>query len=217
MPDPGRAARAAPPVVDLDGLVERVGRAADARVGARALVAVVGAPASGKSTLAATLAARVPRAVAVPMDGFHLDNALLDAAGTRAVKGAPHTFDARGLHALLVRLAAGEPEVHVPLFDRAADLSRAAAATVGPDHDTVIVEGNWLLLERDPWRALHPLFDLSVALEVDEAVLRERLVARWLAHGHEPGAALERAEANDLPNGRLVATASARPTLRLAT
>ena len=203
-----------PPAVDLDGLVERIGRASVAPAGARALVAVVGAPASGKSTLAATLAARVPRAVAVPMDGFHLDNALLDAAGTRAVKGAPHTFDAAGLGALLVRIRAGEPDVFVPLFDRAADLSRAAAATVEAGHETVIVEGNWLLLDRGPWRALHALFDLSIMLEADEATLRERLVARWLAHGHDAEAALARAEANDLPNGRLVATASAAPSLR---
>ena len=183
---------------------------------ARALVAIVGPPASGKTTLAAELARRVPGAAVVPMDGFHLDNALLDAAGTRAVKGAPHTFDAAGLRALLARLRAGESPVHVPVFDRAADLSRAAAASVGPGHRVCLVEGNWLLLDRDPWRALHALFDLSVALEVDEATLRERLVARWLAHGHDAAAALARAEANDLPNGRLVGAASVPATLRLA-
>ena len=208
-PEDGSAA------VDLDTLVERIAAAAAAPRGRRALVAVVGAPASGKSTLAATLAARVPRSVVVPMDGFHLDNALLDAAGTRAVKGAPHTFDAHGLGALLGRLRDGEPEVHVPLFDRRADLARAAAATVGPEHDTVLVEGNWLLLDREPWRALHTSFDLSVMLEIDEAVLRERLVERWLAHGLGTDAALARAETNDLPNGRLVAGASVPATLRL--
>ena len=149
------------------------------------------------------------------MDGFHLDNALLDAAGTRALKGAPHTFDAAGLAALLMRVRAGQAPVHVPTFDRAADLSRAAAASVEAAHRICLVEGNWLLLDADPWRALHPLFDLSVALEVDEATLRERLVARWLAHGHEPDAALARAEANDLPNGRLVASGSVPATLRM--
>ena len=206
-------------VVDADALAARVASLAASRGGAgaaRALVAIVGAPASGKSTLAAGLAARVPGAVVVPMDGFHLDNALLDAAGTRALKGAPHTFDAAGLHALLARLRAGESPVHVPTFDRAADLSRAAAASVGPEHRVCLVEGNWLLLDREPWRALHALFDLSVMLELDEATLRERLVGRWLEHGHDAASALERAEANDLPNGRLVASASVPATLRLA-
>ncbi len=194
----------------LEALSARLGalvRDADGVAG-RTLVAVVGAPASGKSTLAAELAARMPAAAVVPMDGFHLDNALLDAAGTRAVKGAPHTFDADGLHALLGRLSRGEPTVHVPVFDRAADLSRAAAASVTPAHRVCVVEGNWLLLDAEPWRALHGLFDASVMLEVDESTLRERLVRRWLDHGHDPAAALARAEANDLPNGRLVASGS---------
>ena len=204
-----------PDVDDLAaGVLARIGAIGPAPA-RRALVAVVGAPGSGKSTLAARLASLLPGSAVVPMDGFHLDNALLDVDGARELKGAPHTFDADGLLALLRRIRDGEPTVAVPLFDRAADLSRAAAARVRPEHRTVIVEGNWLLLERDPWRALHALFDVRVMLEVDETVLRARLVERWLAHGHDPGAALARAEANDLPNGRLVASGSAPVDLAL--
>ncbi len=55
----------------------------------RRLIAISGPPAAGKSTLAQALAAARPAATVVPMDGFHLDNSLLDAAGLRGQKGAP--------------------------------------------------------------------------------------------------------------------------------
>ena len=65
--------------------------------GRRRLVAIAGAPTSGKSTLAERLVEELgPRAALVPMDGFHLDNRVLDERGLRPRKGAPETFDAAG-------------------------------------------------------------------------------------------------------------------------
>ena len=59
----------------------------------RALIAVAGPPASGKSTFAAQLVAHLNQsthsAVLVPMDGFHLDNSVLARRGLLARKGAP--------------------------------------------------------------------------------------------------------------------------------
>lgn len=101
-----------------------------ARLGAgRRLVAIVGAPGSGKSTLAEGLVAAVPGAVLVPMDGFHLDNRLLDQDGLRARKGAPETFDAEGFVALIRRLKQGGAVVY-PVFDRDRDLAVAGAGRV---------------------------------------------------------------------------------------
>jgi len=196
-------------VTDEDALVARL-LATRAGVGAerRWLIALAGAPGSGKSTLAATLVERLADAIVVPMDGFHLDDALLAPAGLLPVKGSPPTFDVAGLVATVERVRRDDGVVHVPVFDRARELSRAAAASVEPRHRTVIVEGNYLLLDRAPWNALGDLFDLDVMVEVDEAVLRERLVGRWLGLGLGPSEALLRAESNDLPNGSLVRTAS---------
>lgn len=174
----------------------------------RLLIALAGAPGSGKTTLATALAERLPDAVVVPMDGFHLDDALLEPAGLLAVKGSPPTFDVGGLRATLERIARDEERVFVPLFDRVTESSRAAAAVVEPHHRIVLVEGNYLLLDRVPWSSLGELFGLRILIEVAEAVLRERLVRRWLAHGFDETAAVRRAEANDLPNGALVREAS---------
>jgi len=180
---------------------------------ARYVVAIAGPPGAGKSTLSeallAALAQRAPgAAVLVPMDGYHYDNAVLEAMGLLARKGAPETFDAAGLARDLARIAAGEDPVAVPVFDRALDLARAGARLVRASHRLVLVEGNYLLLDAPPWSTL--AFDRTVFLSVPEAELRRRLVGRWLDHGLDPGAALRRAEGNDLPNAALV-MARSRP------
>ncbi len=173
----------------------------------RVLVALAGAPGSGKSTqaagLAERLAARGIAAAVVPMDGFHLDNALLDARGLRPRKGAPESFDAAGFLHLVGRLCEGG-EVVVPTFDRARDLAIAGAAVVGPEVRVVILEGNYLLFDEAPWQALAALWDLSVWLEVPLPELRLRLIQRWLDHGLHRAAATARAEGNDLANARRV-------------
>ncbi len=173
----------------------------------RVLVAVAGAPGSGKSTLASELARRLGqqklRSAIVPMDGFHLDNAVLDARGLRSRKGAPETFDARGFLILVRRLARGE-EVAAPIFDRSRDIAIAGAQVVPEDCQVVIFEGNYLLFDEAPWAELATLWDVSAFLDVPMADLRARLIQRWLNHGLSRAAATQRATMNDIPNAQRV-------------
>ena len=173
----------------------------------RRLIAIAGAPTSGKSTLAGQLlevATRAGRgAQVIPMDGFHLDNVILDARSLRPRKGAPETFDAQGFIALMHRLKAGG-EVVYPLFDRTRDLAVAGAGVVAAECDLAIVEGNYLLFDEAPWRELAPLWDLSVWLDISEDEILGRAVQRWLDHGHTEHAARARAAGNDLENARRI-------------
>ena len=175
--------------------------------GRRALVALAGAPGSGKSTLADRLASALMaagrQAQVVPMDGFHLDNRVLDARGLRARKGAPETFDLAGLRHLSERLVA-ESHVVYPLFDRARDLAVAGAGEVTQACDTVVLEGNYLLFDQPGWSDLRPLWDVSIRLDVSEAELRRRLVRRWVDHGLTQQDAEARADGNDMVNARLL-------------
>ena len=185
-----------------DGLAKLIRARADGP--GRFLVALAGPPASGKSTLAARLAADLsPGARVVPMDGFHYDDAVLTARGLRARKGSPPTFDAAGFVHLIRRLRT-EDEVAIPIFDRSMELSRAAADVVGPEDRILIVEGNYLLLDQAPWNALPALFDLTVFLDVPEAELVRRLTARWRDHGKDDAAARDWIASNDLPNALTV-------------
>jgi len=172
----------------------------------RIIIALAGPPGAGKSTLSARLLAALPagEAALVPMDGFHFDNAVLDALGLRNRKGAPETFDCAGLVATLQRIRSGEGDVVVPLFDREADLARAGAAVIPAEARLILVEGNYLLLDRAPWSELAPLFDLTIFIDVPMTELERRLLARWTDLGRSEEAARAWVEGNDLPNARLV-------------
>jgi pantothenate kinase len=175
----------------------------------RFIVALAGPPGAGKSTLSDGLLALVQDARVVPMDGFHYDDAVLNARGLRSRKGAPETFDVAGFVHLLGRLRAGG-EVAIPVFDRSMELSRAAADVVTDADRVLIVEGNWLLLDEEPWRALGQFFDLSVMIDVSEAELDRRLMARWAHHGKTPAEARAWIDGNDMPNIRRMVQGSRR-------
>lgn len=176
----------------------------------RKLIAIAGAPASGKSVISAALRDLLRQdgiaVEVVPMDGFHLDNSLLDARGLRARKGAPETFDVAGFITLIQRLKTGK-EVVYPLFDRTRDLAVAGAGVVAPDCDMVIVEGNYLLFDEQPWSELARLWDYAIWLDTPVETVRQRCISRWLTHGHDPDAARQRAEGNDLANARRIIAA----------
>jgi pantothenate kinase len=168
----------------------------------RVIVAVAGPPGAGKSTIAAELAGVLPEgsAAVVPMDGFHYDDVVLEAKGLRPRKGAPETFDFDGYETLLKRLQAGDVDVAIPVFDRTIELSRAAAAIVPREAKFVLTEGNYLLLDEEPWLRLAPLFDFTVFLDVPRDELERRLIQRWLDHGRTPEDGRNWVNSNDLPN-----------------
>lgn len=185
----------------------------------RCFVALAGPPGAGKSHVAEDLLSRlaktVPGAAAIlPMDGYHYDDLLLEARGDRPRKGAPHTFDVDGFHAMLTRLAANDGrDVVVPVFDRSLEIARAGARVIEARTRLILVEGNYLLLDHPGWDQLAPLFDLTVMIDVPEPVLRNRLESRW-AH-LPPAERTRKLEGNDLPNMREVLSSSRSADLTL--
>ncbi len=138
------------------------------------------------------------------MDGFHYDDAVLVPAGLRPRKGAPETFDVEGLAHALRRLRSARRPVAVPLFDRSLEIAKAGGLIVQREYCIVIVEGNYLLLDRPQWRKLRRLFDLTVFLDVPEDILRSRAYERWRDMPAEEARA--KVEGNDMPNARLIAS-----------
>ena len=161
------------------------------------LVAIAGIPGSGKTTLCEVLQHRLPDALVVPMDGYHLPRSRLDAEGLRR-RGAPHTFDAAAFRKDLEQLKTTRAG-SFPTFDHAVKDPQPDCIRVTPAVRLIIVEGIYVLM-RD-WGVEH-LFDLRVFLDCDLDDATERLTHRHLACGisHSEAEARHRALTNDRVN-----------------
>ncbi|MBD9444711.1 nucleoside triphosphate hydrolase [Rhizobium sp. RHZ01] len=184
---------------------EVIDRAGDTK---RFLIAIAGPPGAGKSTMADNLAdalkARGETAEVLPMDGFHMDNAILIERGLLARKGIPETFDVRGFLDVIRAVRPADQDVLIPVFDRSREIAIASARVVSPEHRFIIVEGNYLLFSQGKWAELEGIFDYSVMLAPPIEVLEERLWARWRGYKLTEEEASAKVYGNDLPNGRLI-------------
>ncbi len=193
-----------PALTTFDDLVALVDTAATGA--GLTMIGLVGPPGSGKSTMAIRVAEELgPRAVVVGMDGFHLSSQTLEHLALADVKGAPQTFDAGGFVRLLARIRQRPPGVtiHAPTFDRAREEPIAAGVAVTPDHEIVVVEGNYLLLD-GPWEPIRDLLDPIAYVDLDPSVRRDRLVARHVAHGRTAQQARAWVDRSDEANAVLI-------------
>ena len=101
---------------------------------------------------------------------------------------------------MLHRLKAADADVATPVFDRSIEISRGSAAIVPRDAKFIITEGNYLLLNEDPWTRLAPLFDITVFLDVPREEVERRLVQRWIDYGRGTDAGRAWIDSNDMPN-----------------
>jgi pantothenate kinase len=188
--------------VDASGLAAWI---AERATGAhRFLFGIAGPPGSGKSTLAAALADELGAPV-VPMDGFHVANAMLAERGLRDRKGAPETFAAEAFVDLVRRLRVVSDVVECPTFDRTVDEPVAGGLVVTPGDVIVVVEGNYLLLDEPPWTGLGELFDVIAYVEVPDDVRIGRLIERHVAFGRDRSDAIDFVGSSDEANARRVA------------
>lgn len=174
----------------------------------RFIVAIAGPPGAGKSTLADALRdaliERGETAEILPMDGFHMDNGILQQRGLLARKGAPETFDVRGFLDIVTAVRKADQEVLVPVFDRSRELAIASARAIVPETRFILAEGNYLLLNEAPWTRLETSFDFSVFVGPTVEVLEQRLRDRWIGYGLDEAGISAKLYENDLPNGKRV-------------
>jgi pantothenate kinase len=188
------------------------------RDGERAVLGIAGCPGAGKSTLAELLVRRLTeageRVALVPMDGFHLADVALERLGRRQRKGAIDTFDGDGYLTLLRRARTDlRRPVYAPGFERDLEQPIAGSIAIDPDARLVVTEGNYLLADAEPW----PLVRAELAevwyCDLDEAVRRERLIARHVLFGKSEPEALRWVATVDDPNARLIAAGRDRADL----
>lgn len=173
----------------------------------RIILAIVGKPGAGKSTLSGHIMENLEQdtAVVVPMDGFHLSNQQLDQLKRRDRKGAIDTFDVIGYLSLLERIKTNQDsELYFPIFYREIEESFAAAGVVKPKHKLVITEGNYLLNSIDPWGKLKSLFTESWYVDLPEEIRLDRLIKRHQSFGRSLKDATDWAKGTDQRNADLI-------------
>ena len=181
--------------------------------GRRFLLGVAGSPGSGKSTFSACLADALGTgsALVVPMDGFHLGNAIIDGTPLRQRKGAPDTFDVGGYLSLLQRLARRDEEVvYAPDFRRTIDEPVAASLAVPATVPVIITEGNYLLNDDPRWRQVRAQLDEVWFIDTPHDVRLARLIERHMFYGMDRAAAEEWANGPDAANARLIEATRSR-------
>lgn len=185
--------------------------------GRRVVAFVAGVPGSGKTTLAALWTELARRAhavpcVALPMDGFHLPNAVLDreqivrdgvTMPLRRIKGAPETYAVAAMAQMLERLVRGEDLVW-PVYDRTLHEPVTEGVRVQGASAVCLLEGNYLLLDRAPWGELARVADARFFLDAAEDEVKPALLARHLRGGRTHEDALAHFARTDAPNIALV-------------
>ncbi|KIW05290.1 uncharacterized protein PV09_03817 [Verruconis gallopava] len=194
----------------------------------RLLIAISGIPGSGKTTLATKVSKRINEfyaaaspglsgggqeiAAFIPMDGYHLSRAQLDAMPdpvyAHARRGAAFTFDDASFLRLVQKLR--EPllpettTVYAPSFDHAVKDPVEDDIAIAPGVRVCIFEGNYCSLNRAKWKEAADLMDELWFVEVGFDVARERLANRHVAAGiaRNKDEGYRRADENDLVNGR---------------
>jgi pantothenate kinase len=129
-----------------------------------------------------------------------------DPAHAHARRGAEFTFDGLSFLALVKAVRAQKPSsppIYAPSFDHALKDPKENDIPILASTKVVVFEGNYLSLDRDPWKEAAGLMDETWFVEVDFEIARQRLVERHVRTGvaRNEDEAERRARENDLVNG----------------
>lgn len=190
-------------VSNLEELVKIIDSHDSARI-----IGIVGAPGSGKSTITSKLSSALTRDnMVIPMDGFHYSQSKLRELGRRERMGAPDTFEASALAERLQAATTRDEVVSFPDFDRTIEERIVPDSIIlKPSTNLVLLEGNYLLYDKDGWEKLKGLIDFSIFIETEEETRLQRLLDRHVKYGKSPEFAREWMDKVDNPNAEKIKT-----------
>lgn len=149
-------------------------------------------------------------AVDLPMDGYHYSRAHLASMPNpkEAIhrRGAAFTFDAEQFCELVGKLREDLTEdssiIYAPSFDHAVKDPVSDNIAILPASRIIFFEGNYISLDREPWKSAAALMDERWFVRLTKEVARERLAKRHVASGIVPdtAAAYARIDSTDSLN-----------------
>lgn len=192
----------------------------------RVIVTIAGGPGSGKTTITSAIQRGLCTrygpdfSVVISQDGFHYSRSeladLFDYEDAMRRRGAPFTFDAQKLVKLVKLLKSDRTHpIYAPSFDHKDKDPVPESQVVSPDCEIVLLEGNYLHLEEQPWCQIADQSDEKWLVYTDPDQVKQRLVKRHIEAGisDKVEEAVKRVETNDMVNGEYILTHSVKPDL----
>ena len=180
----------------------------------RLLVAVAGPPGSGKTVFTTLLVATInaelgsENAVLVQLDGWHYPNDYLDTHEINQngkivklsnIKGSPETYDTKIAYQFLKYIKHGD-QMSYPVYSRRLHNPIPDGGMMESKHQIAVIEGNYWLLQEDPWQRFQNLFDVRIFLSASREQLVDGLYQRHLRGGKTIEVTSRQIENVDLPN-----------------
>lgn len=181
----------------------------------RLVVGIAGPAGSGKSVIAAILqelSKQRPlpfRFESLGIDAFHYTNdflisSIVDGEPLKNHKGRFDTYDVPKLTDALTHFSLGHGcslpaysrKIHDPI-ENAVQIKKGEPALL-------VVEGLWLLYDKNGWDRVGKILDFSIFVNTDKDKVRQGVLARHVAGGRTPEKATEYYEANEAVNYSLI-------------
>ncbi|KAL7952360.1 hypothetical protein V8C34DRAFT_319111 [Trichoderma compactum] len=145
-----------------------------------------------------------------------------NSAEAYARRGVPWTFGTANVVRLVEelsdsRLGAHKKTIIAPSFDHATKDPVEGGIVLGQEIQVVLLEGNYLLLDAEPWNKIKELVDETWFVDVDPALATERIAKRHIQSGIglNWNGAIKRVRDNDLLNGVQIRDKLLTPDIRV--
>jgi len=196
-------------------LFKEVVRLYQSRKKPRVIVGVAGPAGAGKSVIMAIfqeIAAQRPlpfRFETIGIDAFHYTNDFLTSniVGGESLKnhkGRFDTYDAQKLTDTLTHFSLGH-SVSIPVYSRKTHNPIENATSIkGGEPTLLLVEGLWLLYDKNGWEKVGKLLDFSIFVEADKNRVRQGILDRHIRGGRTQEDAEKYYEANEVVNFDLI-------------
>lgn len=125
---------------------------------------------------------------AIGLDGFHFHSDYINSHDAvvfgkkvpmKTVKGCPETYDTKKLKNKLEKIKT--QNILWPSYDR--NIHDVVEDTESVTKDIILIEGNWLLLDEEPWVSMKNIADYTILIRANEEMLKERLIERKMQGG----------------------------------